>query len=328
LALSTEKRKELLSRDLPKDAEVRRRATDYMQRTGLEVLDLAKRVGYADSSLFHFMRGTYHTVAGDSAAIRACLIDFMESNPIELATEHAGRLYETENVRRVKKSFYEALDGRRAYYFRGAPGSQKTYILQHLIAELNRSEISRNGHGRRAFYIYCRQGIRPQSLMKRVANAAGTISKGEIDRVLRNLRFDLRSRKVLFVFDESQHLDISCLETLRELHDMPPHCGLLFAGSHELEKTFNRLDMEQWHSRLRQGAELPGVSEDEAHAIIRGELGDQPREKVQTLIKKCYATDLRKGRQVKYISARTLFWSIQTIQEKQSAVKKSFNQSL
>src|ERR1019366_1623103 len=34
-----------------------------------------------------------------------------------------------------------------------------TYVLQHLIAELNRSEIAKNGEGRRAYYVYVRQGI-------------------------------------------------------------------------------------------------------------------------------------------------------------------------
>jgi type II secretory pathway predicted ATPase ExeA len=243
----------------------------------------------------------------------------MEKHPIELLQENNGKLYETENVRLVRKCFYEALDGKRACYFRGAPGSQKTFVLQHLIAELNRGEISKNGNGRRAFYVRARNGISPSQMMKRIAEAAGSLMAGDIDHVLRNLRFDLGRRKVIFVIDEAQALDIACLETLRELHDMPPHCGLLFAGSHELEKTFNRLDMEQWHSRIRQGAELPGVSEDEAEFIICSELGQQPKEKVQALIKKCYATDLRKGREVKYISARTLFWSIQTIQERQQA---------
>ena len=57
----------------------------------------------------------------------------------------------------------------------------------------------------------------------------------------RNLRFDLGQRNVLLVFDEAQHLSIACLETPRELLDQPPHCGLLFASTHELE---------QWRSRF------------------------------------------------------------------------------
>ena len=115
------------------------------------------------------------------------------------------------------------------------PETEKTYVLQHLIAELNRSEIAKNGEGRRAYYIYVRQGIDSLDLMKRVTQSCGALGMGTVDRILRNLRFDLGQRKVLSVFDEAQHLSIACLDTLRELLDQPPHCGLLFAGTHELE---------------------------------------------------------------------------------------------
>jgi hypothetical protein len=44
----------------------------------------------------------------------------------------------------------------------------------------------------------------------------GALGLGTVDRILRNLRFDLSQRKVLLVFDEAQHLSIECLETIRE----------------------------------------------------------------------------------------------------------------
>ena len=59
-------------------------------------------------------------------------------------------------------------------------------------------------------------------LMKRVAESCGAIGLGTVDRILRNLRFDLSDRKVVLVFDEAQHLSIECLETIRELLDQPP----------------------------------------------------------------------------------------------------------
>jgi DNA transposition AAA+ family ATPase len=316
MATSAADREKLLARSLPQRRETVRLLLDYLQRTGLTYADFGRRINYSKIAVSMFCSGQYRNIAGDDSAIRAAITDFIGTHPIELLTESTGKLYETENVRLIRRSFYEALDNRRAYYFRGAPGSQKSFVLQHLIAELNRGEISKNGNGRRAFYVYCTYGIRPTQLMKRVAESAGSIMAGEKDRILRNLRFDIGKRRSLFVFDEAQHLDVPCLETLRELHDMPPHCGLLFAGSHEIEKTFQRLDMEQWSSRLRQGKELPGISEDEAAKIIRGELGDKAN--VDWVMKGAYATDLRKGREVKYISARTLFWSIQAIQERKA----------
>jgi len=51
---------------------------------------------------------------------------------------------------------------------------------------LNRSEIAKNGEGRRAYYIYVRQGTRSLDLMNRVAESCGAIGLGNADRILRN----------------------------------------------------------------------------------------------------------------------------------------------
>ena len=140
---------------------------------------------------------------------------------------------------------------------------------------------------------------------------------GTVDRILRNLRFDLGQRKVLLVFDEAQHLSIACLETLRELLDQPPHCGLLFAGTHELEAIFTRqaLELEQWRSRFHAGQALPGISDEEAADIVHSELGlGLSQRKIHKLISKSRITDLRNGGQHSYVSARRLFWVIRELQ--------------
>src|SRR5664280_909943 len=119
------------------------------------------------------------------------------------------------------------------------------------------------------------------------------------------------------VFDEAQHLSIECLETLRELLDQPPHCGLLFAGTHELEAIFTRqaLELEQWRSRFHAGQALPGISEEEAATIVHSELGlGLSQRKIQRLISKSRITDLRNGGQHSYVSARRLFWVIRELQ--------------
>src|SRR6185312_8625070 len=158
MGLSTKQREQLLARTLPQRHHVTAALSEYLQRTGLTPADFAKRINYSAVTLRFFLGGRYENVASDDTAIRAAIMDFINAHPIDLVTESDGRLYETENVRLIRDCFYQALDGRRAYYFRGAPGSQKSFVLQHLIAELNLAEISKNGHGRRAFYVYCREG--------------------------------------------------------------------------------------------------------------------------------------------------------------------------
>jgi DNA transposition AAA+ family ATPase len=305
---------------LPEASRVIAQIREYCDRAGLTYTDFARRINYSANVMYVFMGGKYgsHGSGGkkwSDEGVRTAAVKFMESNPVGRPDRVEGKLYETENTKLIRQYFYTALDKSCAYYFRGAPGCQKTFVLEHLIAELHQGEASKNGHGRRAYRVYCREGIRPGDLMKRIAVAVGSMSAGHTDRILRNLRFDFGARKILICFDEAQHLSVACLETIRELLD-EVRCGLLFAGSHQLEATFNRLDMEQWASRLRQGAELPGLSDQEAVSILRAELGDLSENKIAAVVGKCRATDLRKGREVKYISARMLFWSIEKIQSR------------
>ncbi len=317
MALSYVVRQQLQAANLPEADEVRLQLMDYLARTGMTPPDFAHHINYARETLYLFLNGRYSKVSSNDRNIRAAIRDFIATHPIAVPVVSSGKLYETENVHLLRKYFYEALDHSRAYYVYGAPGTQKTYVLQHMIAELNRSEIAKNGAGRRAYYIYVRQGIRSLDLMKRVAESCGAIGLGTVDRILRNLRFDLSQRKVLLVFDEAQHLSIECLETLRELLDQPPHCGLLFAGTHELEAIFTRqaLELEQWRSRFHAGQALPGISEEEAADIVHSELGlELSQRKIQKLIAKSRITDLRNGGQHAYVSARRLFWVIRELQ--------------
>lgn len=259
------------------------------------------------------MTGQYHKVSSNDSALRAALTDFFNTYPLAIEEPVAGRLYETQNVRLLRRYFNEALERGRAVYVEGAPGCQKTFVVQHLIAELNRREIAKNGTGRRAYYIYCRAGIGPLDLAKRVAEAAGSAGIGNIDRILRNLRFDFSGRRALLVFDEAQHLSVECFEVVRELLDRPPYFGLMFTGSHELKSFFvrNSHHLEQWQSRFYKGESLPGISEEEARAIVAGETeGRLKGEHAERLIKRCRATALSSQGNVEYISARRLFLTL------------------
>lgn len=314
MALSSEERRRLLAMDLPASKLVRAELQDYLQRTGLGCPDFARRINYSKTTLDFFLSSHYESVAANDRAIRAAIIGFIRTHPIGESEVEVGRVYPTENVRLLRRYFYEALEKGWAYYIYGAPGTQKSFVLQHLIAELNRAEVGKNGTARRAFRIYCKANIRPSDLVKRIAEAAGSFIGGSADRVLRNLKFDFRGRRVLLCFDEAQHLDNAALETVRELLDEPPHCGLLFAGSHNLKNIFQQFELEQWRSRIHAGKALPGISDEEAEKIVEGEIGKgYPRSKVKRLIDHSRVEDPRQGKDYRYISARKLFWVLRDL---------------
>lgn len=314
--LSTAERKRLLDAHLPESDAVREELQRYLVISGLASSDFARRINYSVGAVRFFLDGKYATIAGNDSAIRAAIRDFIHAHPVTTEQDcEDGRLYLTENVRLLRRYFHQALDKGWAYYVYGPPGTQKSFILQHLIAELNRAEVAKNGAGRCALYVYCRAGIRPNDLMKRVAEAAGVSPMGNVDRILRNFRFDFRGRRALINFDEAQHLNNDCLETVRELTDRPPHCGLLFAGSHNLKQIFQQSELEQWRSRLHAGRALPGISDAEAGEIVSGELGPgiPSQKKVGGLIEAARVADPRQGKDYTYISARKLFWTLRDI---------------
>jgi DNA transposition AAA+ family ATPase len=312
MPLTRQQKTDLLVVTATRRREVIRRVKHYMAVTGLNTSDLASRIGYARPTLNLFLNDRYHHVSGNDAGICAALVDYMDRNPVEQPTQAQGSLYETRNVELIRHCFIRALHQRCAYYFRGAPGCQKTFVLEHLIAEVNREEVIKETPDRRAFLIRCRIGIKPCDLLKRIAMVVGSLAAGNTDRIINNLRHELRKGKVLLVFDEAQFLSIECLETLRELLDIGL-VGLLFAGSHQLEDIFDRLDMGQWRSRIRKGEGLPGLALDEAQGIVKSELPKISASSMADMIAKSSEVDYYRGEKRKYISARYLFWAIDEV---------------
>ena len=302
--------------------KVRAQLLDYCARAGLSNSDFAHRIDYSPNTLKMFVSEKYHHISGTGRLISDAITNFIARHPIEPPQEVVGSLYDTANVRTIRETFQKLLPRPVAYMIYAPPGSQKSFVLEHEVARLNRSEMSKNGHGRRAYYVYARQNLRPRDLVRRIAIVCGSRVTGDIDTMLSNLRFDFRGRRVLLVIDEAQHLSIECLEVVRELLDQPPHFSLLFSGSHDLKNTFDRFSatLEQWNSRIIAKVRLPGLLRDEAEGIVWREVGEllkakgdeRAAKKVAQLVDDATTIDaFEKGR--RYINVRTLTNSLDQI---------------
>jgi hypothetical protein len=282
----------------------------------MTVRDFARRVGYGESTLRLFLSGSYHNVAGTSVHMVKAANEFMDVHPVGQPCARLGELYETANVRAIRATFASLLQKPVAHMIYAPPGSQKSFVLEHQVAELNRSEAKDDGDGaKRAFYVYARAAIRPRDLMRRIAIACGCRITSEVDSMIRNLRFEFRNMRVVLVVDEAQHLSIECFEIIRELLDQPPYFSLLFAGSHDLKMKFDQLSatLEQWNSRIVGKVRLPGIEANEAEGIIRKDLGasldslstTKVKKIIDGLISQSTAKDAYEGNRT-YINVRTL----------------------
>jgi len=288
---------------------------DYLDRTGLTSRDFAERINYSPAAINAFLADKYEKISGSSTPICQAITHFIGAHPIEPPTQAFGELYETENVRVLRQTFQALLRKPVAYMVYAPPGSQKSFVLEHLVGELNRLELHLGPVGRRAYYTCMDVRMKPTQVIKDVAIACGISSVGDRQRMRRNLAFEFQSRRVLLVVDEAQHLSLDSFEALRILLDRPPHFSLLFSGSHDLKSTFDKFSatLEQWNSRLVDKVRLPGVNRDEADGIVRREVGEwlkamtpeRARKTVHALIDQSTVRDaFEDGRS--YINVRTL----------------------
>jgi hypothetical protein len=327
----SEEHKLRLEADLTDRDQVRDRLIDYMERTGLTEADFASRIGYSHKTLRMFCSDRWYHVAGTAERICRAISEFIANHPIMPPTEAFGELYETSNVRTMRQTFQQLLPRPVAYMIYAPPGSQKSFVLEYLVAEFNRQQLKEKGALREcAFYLYAMVKMTPSQLLKAVAVACGTSSAGDRPRIIRNLSHQFCGRRVLLVVDEAQHLSIPCFEQLRHLLDQPPHFSILCSGSHDLKQSFNLLEasLEQWNSRFIDKVRLPGVKEDEAEGIILREIGELlkasspegARKTIRALIAGSTVKDgFEKGR--RYINVRTLTNALEQIKLQAEAAK-------
>lgn len=294
----------------------------YLGRSGMSPVDFARRVGYAYNSIQKLLNGSYVGSAYAPTHICAAVMDFIEQHPVESGPAVNHPIYETLAVKTMRETFARLLNRPLAFLSYAPPGCGKTDIAKHLIAEHNRL-AARQGAGF-IFRIYCRQRIRPRDLFRRIAAACGTEAHTSVDRAIHNLRFDFRGKRVLLYFDEAQHLDLDCFETVRELLDEDPHFSLCFAGSDELEATFDRFwskgNAERLDRRITDKIYLPAVSAEEAGDILRSELpGLLDDADIRAQIKAATISARIERKNQHYISIGRLMATVQEIREGMAA---------
>lgn len=260
-------------------------------------------------------------MAGTHRLLCAAIENFIQAHPVDLPAEVMGELYETENVRIIRRTIDKLLKHPVGYVIYGPPGSQKSFTLEHEIARLNREELAKNGHGRRAYYVYAVKGIRPKQLIKEIALACGSSALGDTPRVHRNLAWDFRGRRVLLAIDEAQNMGegdkdwVDCLEAVRSLLDRPPHFSVLLAGMHTLLTKFNRYSamLGQWNDRIAGKKMLPGLSEEEGRAIAEREMPGISDRRMAAAIKLATRTDVYNNDK-QYINIRSLTGTLREAQ--------------
>ena len=279
----------------------------YQARTGLSTGQIGKLMGIAFQTMTQFMTDNY---PHDEEPLARRIIDWMEKNPPEIP-EVIGRLYPTKNVAMLDAQIEAAWRGEVSLIY-GPPGTQKTYVFQHRLAEI----FKRDGLvAPRLGYVYASAAMTARSLLQEIARAFVCYLPGTAYQLATNLVHALRRRhpRPALIIDEAQHLGrnhhndhTQMLEVLRELVDRA-QVGLVIAGHDDLEAIFDpdKSPLEQWVSRIDYRLRLPGLTQAEVRQIAGEELGSISKRAMTEVLKQSEADDRRL--RAKYYSARYLF---------------------
>jgi DNA-binding transcriptional regulator YiaG len=326
MVISQHKHAVISKAGLPSEDDVRALARNYMSRMNLTHATFAQRIGYSRGTMNNFMCEQYDKKRGSPSAICLAIMQYIEQHPIGHDEYQPTKIYPTADAQMVRSSFFEAFDtSLMGGGIQGEPGMGKSEIARSLCAEVNRITAPRS---RRALYVYVPQNIKPLALLRLIAEAAGSITAGSIRTIMKALQHELGGLRTLILLDEAQHLTTECIETIRELYDLPPHCRFFFLGSHDFGRTLmlKALQLEQVNSRIYFMRNLQGISDEEAKHIIFEYLGQHADRGIEDrdtgkevalwswLIKKSRVPSLRsKGERI-YISGRRLFGHLRDLQ--------------
>ncbi len=316
MAVTRQEKIRLAAISAPDSETVKSALRKYLALTNLSIPQFATEVGRGHSTIQIWIAGHQR---GSDEFLRRKVWDYIERHPVDQADElrggQSGQLFETENFRIIRRYVEAACELGEICLIYGPPGTQKTFVLSHLVRERNRT--LKND----AVYVYASQEMRPIALLKRIAQGLGVFSavktiEGLLGAIIRELR--RRARPPAVIVDEGQHLSVTVLEILRELHDRTGS-GLVLAGSHTLFENLlrGRQHLEQWLSRIDHKDPLPGLLEKEVREIAARELGNgrpaQLSEKqLKAILDSCSVDDIfsrgEDGRITprKYLSVRRL----------------------
>jgi DNA transposition AAA+ family ATPase len=290
--------------------EVRQLAKQYMRRTGMSPQDFARRAGYRYTTMTQFLSATYRRGPGSKeTAICGAILRFLGTAHQDNADEFHGKLYEVGNVRTMRDLFRRLCEKPCILLSYAPPGSGKTDVARALMPQFTSADVH-------IFRVYCRARIAPRDLMRRIATACGSSGDYNTERTIANLRYDFSGKRVALYLDEAQHLDVECLETVRELYD-ELHWSLCFAGSHQLDRIFTKWvgDLEQLERRIADKITLPTLTPDEADGIIRSELPGLTPAKARMLIEASHVEIRGDGGKQRYLSIGRVMANIRELQE-------------
>jgi DNA transposition AAA+ family ATPase len=220
--------------------EIAKVLTAFMGQHGLDQAQVAKALGYDDSTISKFLAGTYK---GDLQELANKIINFI--NSVTRRGEKRRPFVRTAIAKKIgslitQADAFSAEEGKIALII-GDSGHGKSVCLKQ-YSEANKNTI----------YVQLDQAMSSSRIFAEIARVVGADPSGWLSRIAHSLVQRLQNRHVTVIIDEASSLTVQQLDQLRQIIAVKSHCPLVLSGNSDLLKTVMKPAVKQGYAALDQ----------------------------------------------------------------------------
>lgn len=275
MAVSTQTREIVRNNPPPSAGEIRKRAGDFMARSGMGIEELASEIDYSYDSVRQFFRGSYESQASTDVYIRYALTAYMDSTPLPGVDEKIPeRLIPSWDTKLILECCDQAREESKVIAIEGPPGTSKTVTTRWYAANRLKQKHADS------FWFRACEDFSSFAVLRQLAKTLGVPAFRARDRVFNSLvRRLCHCAPALILVDEAQRLTdrtIAPFEALRDVID-EAHCGCILAGHFNFFKSLSNglgQQLEQWLRRIPIRKHLRGLQRDELGRVAREYFGE------------------------------------------------------
>ncbi len=222
---------------------------------------LAKKIGYSSSVISQVLNGKYE---GDTEAALTSILKFC--NDYKRQDDNYNKRpdrVDTSVLREIQGLITNTIsfsheEGKIGLLI-GDGGHGKTYCL----------EIWCKDNPTSAYMIVLDESNTKKGIMQMLAEAVGVDYSGTVEAIIKRLVRQLRDRHAVIIVDEASHLNVSCLNMLRQVICVKCKCPLILSGNNHLLKTLacdsgrsGYESLDQFNSRVMRSSNLDELAYD------------------------------------------------------------------
>jgi len=243
-------------------SNMRQQLQDHIEEEGTSQTAIGKAIGYSGSTISQYLDGIYK---GDVSAVETEIGQYLALESERRADPKVRIPYvQITSAKKVYDFSRSAHRDGEICVITGDPGLGKTKALEHYQSK----------YPKKVAYLRAYKGMNVKTLVGKLHQTFfGGNGNGSRNDMVEDLCVKLKDANRCIVIDQAEYLNLTALETLREIHDAS-ECGMVLAGTENLRENLRgrNKSLAQIWSRVRRIIRLDRLTPEDVEKIIHAAL--------------------------------------------------------